>query len=183
MSRLARNLVWYLLAALLLPLGVRAQQETAELSLRDSVGRQHSLTEYRGKIVVLNFWATWCVPCKDEMPIFADMQRRHSEQGLIVVAASLDDSSTQQYIPRFARSYKMDFPILLEATTDHMRSLGLGEAVPSTAFIDRDGHIVARIMGQATRSDVVSRVEWLLNNRQGTAPEPLLDHTGAKKKR
>jgi peroxiredoxin len=166
MSRLARNLVWYLLAALLLPLGVRAQQETAELSLRDSVGRQHSLTEYRGKIVVLNFWATW-----------------YSEQGLIVVAASLDDSSTQQYIPRFARSYKMDFPILLEATTDHMRSLGLGEAVPSTAFIDRDGHIVARIMGQATRSDVVSRVEWLLNNRQGTAPEPLLDHTGAKKKR
>ena len=169
-----------------LPLFLPAQQEMPgrppELGLRDSGGQQHSLADYHEKIVILNFWATWCIPCKNEMPVFSEVQRRYGPEGVQVLAASLDDSSTKQYVPRFAHSYKMDFPILLDATADHMQKLGLGEVAPSTAFLDRDGHIVFRILGQASRSDVESRVQWLLGNRQGTAPEALLDHSGKKKR-
>src|SRR5207247_389832 len=99
--------VWLRLFAAVaaLSLSLPAQQELPELALPDAGGREHSLAAYRGKIVILNFWATWCVPCKDEMPVLAEAQRRFGEQGVVVLAASLDDNSTQQFIPRFARSY------------------------------------------------------------------------------
>jgi peroxiredoxin len=146
------------------------------LSLSDTSGSSQSLADYRGKIVVLNFWATWCVPCKDEMPIFVDVAHRYADRSLVVLAASLDDERTRKYIPQFARSYKMKFPILTGADAGSMRQFGLDEIVPSTVFVDRDGTVAARIIGQAKRKDVMERIEWLLGTRDGKAPPAVLDH-------
>lgn len=145
------------------------------LELRDIEGNTHSLSQYRGKIVVLNFWATWCVPCKTEMPIFVDVYRKYRDRGVVVLAASLDDESTRHYVSRYARTYKMEFPILLDASVDTMHSLGLGDSVPSTVFLDSDGNIAGKIVGQAQRKDVVHRLEWLLGNHEGQPPQPLTD--------
>ena len=132
-----------------------------QLSLKDVHGNTHTLVDYRGKIVVLNFWATWCVPCKQEMPIFVDINKKYRDRGVAVIAASLDDDSTRKYIASFASTFKMDFPILVDANSDIMHELGLGESIPSTIFLDAEGNVVGKILGQARRKDVFRRVEWL----------------------
>jgi len=145
---------------LLAVLGFRPVQP--ELSLNDIQGKRHSLSDYRGKIVVLNFWATWCVGCKQEMPIFVDISKKYRDRGVVVLAASVDDETTKKYISRFSHSYKMDFPILLDANVDMMHELGLTDALPSTVFLDAEGNIVGRIAGTAKRKDAFERVEKLL---------------------
>jgi peroxiredoxin len=146
-------------------------EEKPELTLKDSQGTVRSLADYRGKIVLLNFWATWCIPCKEEMPIFSEVDKRYREQGVAVLAASVDDPRTKKYIKQFARSYRMNFPILVDASPEDMKRVGLGEAVPSTLFVDRDGTVAGRILGQAGKKDILSRIEWLLGERRGQPPE------------
>lgn len=153
----------YLTIALLLAaMGFRPVQPA--LSLNDTQGKHHSLSDYRGKIVVLNFWATWCVGCKQEMPIFVDVNKKYRDRGVIVLAASVDDESTKKYVPQFMRSYKMDFPVLLDASADMMHEIGLGDALPSTVFLDAEGNVVGKISGTAKKKDVLERVEKLLAN-------------------
>jgi len=150
--------IFFLLAAL----GFRPVQP--ELSLNDTQGRHHTLSDYRGKIVVLNFWATWCVGCKQEMPIFVDVNKKYREKGVVVLAASVDDQSTKKYIAPFMHSYKMDFPVLLDANADMMHEVGLGDALPSTVFLNAQGTVVGKIAGTAKRKDVLEHVEKLLAN-------------------
>ena len=153
----------YLAIALLLAaIGSRPLQP--ELSLSDTQGSHHSLSDYRGKIVVLNFWATWCVGCKQEMPIFVDVHKKYGDRGVVVLAASVDDESTKKYVPQFMRSYKMDFPVLLDANAGIMHDVGLGDALHSTVFLDAEGNVVGMITGAAKRKDVLERVEKLLAN-------------------
>ena len=145
---------------LLVAMGLRPVQP--ELSLNDTQGKHHSLSDYRGKIVVLNFWATWCVGCKQEMPVFIDVYKKYRDRGVIVLAASVDDESTKKYVPQYMRSYKMDFPVLLDANAGIMHDIGLGDALPSTVFLDVEGNVVGTIAGTAKRKDVLERVEKLL---------------------
>ena len=160
----------------------------ANLTLNDLKGQQQSLAQYRGKIVVLNFWATWCIPCLDEMPILTELQRRYETQGVQVIGASADEPSTQKAIPSFLRKRKIDFPVWLGATTADMQRLALGEALPATAIIDRDGQIVGRILGPVEKEDLQHRIEWLLGARQSPAPPAVVNnidklkqsHTGHK---
>lgn len=145
------------------------------LELKDVQGNVHNLAQYRGKIVVLNFWATWCVPCKTEMPIFVDVNKKYRDRGVVVLAASMDDESTRQYISQYAHVYKMEFPILVGASSDTMHGLGLGDGIPSTVFLDSNGNIVGRIVGQAQKKDVLRRIEWLLGNHEGEPPQVVTD--------
>jgi len=165
------------LMTLLLCLGSAFAQPQPELKLKDIDGKTHSLSEYHGKIVVLNFWATWCVPCKEEMPIFSEADKRYRQRGVVVLAASLDDDRTRKYVEKFAHAYKMDFTILMDATSANMQQMGLGDAVPSTVFFDENGNAVARIKGQAHKRDVFSNIEQLLNHTgdagaKGGKPSP-----------
>ena len=162
---------------LLLPSCLGQTADHPELTLKDIHGVAHSIEDYRGKIVVLNFWATWCIPCKEEMPIFGEVDKRYWDRGVVVLAASLDEQKTKKYINQFARSYKMNFPILLDATPDDMKRVGLGEMVPSTLFVDRNGAVAGKILGQASKKDVLPRVEWLLGDRQGEPPQAVTDNT------
>lgn len=168
----------YLIALLLVTAGLRPASPNFEL--KDVQGNSHNLSTYHGKIVVLNFWATWCVPCKSEMPIFVEVYKKYRDRGVVVLAASVDDESTGKYVAQYARIYKMDFPILVNANTDMMRELGLGEAVPSTLFFDPDGNVAGKILGQAKKKDVIHRIEWLLGNHQGQAPEAVTDTVSKK---
>ena len=152
-----------------------AQEPLADLRLREYNGPERGLEEYRGKIVILNFWATWCEPCRDEMPLFVAAHARYGESGVIVIGASADDESTQARIPGFQRKMRIGFPIWVGATTEHMERLGLGTGLPATAFIGRGGEIVSRVLGPVTREELELRIEYLLGVPGARVPEPLLD--------
>jgi peroxiredoxin len=137
-------------------------QSSPELSLKDATGKTYNLSDYRGKIVVLNFWATWCVPCKEEMPLFTEAHKRYSQRGLVILAASLDDDRTRKYVAKFVHAFKMEFPVLVDATTTTMQQMGLGDSVPSTVFIDEKGNLAGKIVGQADKKDLQGRIEKLL---------------------
>ena len=155
-----------------------AQDAAPALSLRDVDAYPAALEQYRGKIVVLNFWATWCGPCADEMPWLADIQKSYGDRGVVVVGVALDDSTTQSKIPKFIRKKKVNFPIWLGGTTDDLKRFGLGEALPATTFINREGHIEGRVLGMLRKKDLTHRVEWLLGNREGDPPKPLVNNLG-----
>ena len=145
------------------------------LSLPDLSGNPQTLEQYRGRIVVLNFWATWCVPCRAEMPLLVDIQNRYAPRGVVVVGASADDESTKDQIKPFIEKLRITFPIWTGATTPQMEQLGLGAALPATAIIDQQGQIAFRIIGILERKDLTRRLDYLLSGRQGKAPEPLID--------
>jgi thiol-disulfide isomerase/thioredoxin len=164
------------LALLTLSLAAAKEAPKAELNLKDSQGQKVRLRDLRGKIVVLNFWATWCGPCKAELPLLVEAEQNYGARGVIFIAASLDDDQTKAQIPAFVAAHKVGFPIWIGATGDDLAKLGMGEAVPATAFLDPEGHIVARVLGQLRQEEVRERLDWLLGNRNGTTPDPLVKH-------
>src|ERR1700758_5133394 len=169
--------------AFVLLLGTRefAGQDAGQLSLRDTQGNTQDLAKYKGKIVVLNFWATWCVPCQREMPLLAKMQKKYEDKGVVVLGASVDDEKSQPLVRAFAEKNQIGFPLLLGATTDQMQQLQLGEAIPATAFFDADGNLVARILGELDKSDLEKRLEWMVGKHHRQAPPAFV--TGFQKKR
>ncbi len=169
-------LVLAVLFATAFPPSALAQDPAPPFELTDHTGQVQRLEDYRGKIVVLNFWATWCVPCAQEMPIFVDAQKRFGSNGVVVLAASLDDEQTKANIPEFMRRRKMTFPVLLGATAEHLELFGLDQALPATVFFNRQGQIVSRILGEAKKGHVFDRIEWLLGLRRGKPPAALLDN-------
>jgi thiol-disulfide isomerase/thioredoxin len=166
-----------ILTALMLPLfGASKEPAKAELNLKGMNGQKVHLRDYRGKAVVLNFWATWCGPCKAELPMLVEAAKTYESRGVVFVAVSLDDEKTRQLVPAFVSAHQIGFPVWLGATGDDLAKLGLGEAVPATAFLDQDGHILARILGQLRQEDLKERLDWLTGDKTGTPPEALVKH-------
>src|SRR5258707_15769806 len=84
---------------------------TADLMLRDLNGKRVHLQDYRGQIVVLNFWATWCGPCTREMPLLMATEREYGSRGVAFIGASLDDWKTRKNVPKFVNEYQLSFPV------------------------------------------------------------------------
>jgi thiol-disulfide isomerase/thioredoxin len=156
------------------------KDDRAELSLKDLSGKRVHLSDYRDKIVVLNFWATWCGPCKAEMPRLVEAEKQYSKRGIVFIAASLDDRKGRGRIPDFARQHQISFPIWIGATVDDLSKLGMGEGLPGTAFIAEDGRIVARVLGEIRQEEIKERLEWLTQGRGTPAPQALVNHLGDK---
>ena len=153
-----------------------AAEKPAEIRLTGLDGKKVRLSEYRGKIVVLNFWATWCGPCREEMPMMVEAEKTWGPKGIVFIAASLDDNKTKKDIPAFLERYHVGFPVWTGASSDELDKLRLGNGVPDTAFLDKDGMIVARVLGEIRRNELDERLNWLTGDRQSAAPTALVDH-------
>jgi thiol-disulfide isomerase/thioredoxin len=164
------------LAALVSALAFCADAPKADLTLKDANGQKVRLRDLRGKPVVVNFWATWCVPCKAEMPMLVDMEKQYATRGVLFIAASLDEAKTKARIPEFVAEQKIAFPVWYGATADDLDHLKLGDAAPATAFLDAEGHIVARILGQARPEEVKERLDWLTGDQSAPPPQPVVKH-------
>ena len=171
---------WVLAAAFaitVLPLA-SAADEPPDLSLQDVTGASQGLSQYRGKIVVLNFWATWCGPCAEEMPMLVKAQKRYGDRGLVVVGVSLDEDSARAQVEKSAKKKKVNFPVWVGGTVEDLKRLGLGEALPATLFLDADGRIVGRVLGMLRKGDLRYRIEWMLGDTKGEPPAPLVNNLG-----
>lgn len=150
------------------------KESPAELNLVDLDGKKVHLKDYRSKIVVLNFWATWCGPCKDEMPMFVEVEKEWTRKGVVFIGASLDDKKTIKAIPEFLQKYRIDFPVWTGTTGDDLDRLNMGEAVPDTAFLDESGVIVSRVQGEIKKAELLERLEWLTGDKKAPAPKALV---------
>ena len=132
--------------------------------LRNIKGNYESLDSYRGGVVVLNFWATWCAPCRIEMPSFEKLYRRYRSEGVTVLAITLDKNSENK-IKSFVDEYGLSFPILLDEKGEVER-LYPSMTIPFTYIIDRQGRIVARVDGAKNweSSETFEAIEYLLKN-------------------
>ena len=148
------------LTAIVQPMSRR--QPAPELHLRDGSGHVVSLKSYRGKIVVLDFWATWCHGCKEEIPWFAEFQRKYEAQGVNVIGVSLDDEGWKVVKP-FMKSAAIPYTIILgdQATA---KEYGI-QAMPDTFLIDRKGRIAAKYAGLVSRADVDANLRALLEEK------------------
>jgi len=130
----------------------------SDLQLPGTDGASHRLSDWNGKLVLLNFWATWCGPCREEMPLLDHTGAKWADAGLRVVGVAIDDSeAVQQYL----RDYPVRYPILIGDSIDPDPSLVFGDTrsvLPFSVLIDRDGKILAQRAGSFTPS---SLAEWL----------------------
>ncbi len=123
-----------------------------DFSLPDRSGRAVSLADYRGQVVLLNFWATWCSPCKREMPWLIELQNQYRDRGFTVMGVSLDDDGWTS-VARYLDEQSINYPVVL-ATEDVLRSYGGVGAVPMTFVIDRAGRIAATHLGLLDKDQI-----------------------------
>lgn len=143
------------------------------LDLKNLDGQKQKLADLRGQIVVLNFWATWCAPCQEELPRLSSLAQDYSGKNVHFVAISIDEAKNHSKIQPTLEKENVKLETWVGATTDTMAGFGLGDIVPGTVIVDEQGEIIARIMGEARDEDVRSAVDWLLNGRSGPAPAAM----------
>jgi peroxiredoxin len=138
-----------------------------DFSLASLDGKTTHLSDFRGKAVLLNFWATWCGPCKIEMPWFVDFQKQYGAQGLQIVGVAMDDASTED-IAKFAHDMSVNYPILIgkEAVGDQYGGV---PALPESFLISRDGKIMDKIIGLRGKAEIEDAIKKALDTRPATS--------------
>lgn len=129
--------------------------------VRDIRGRTARLSDYKGKVVLLNFWATWCAPCRAEMPDLIRLQNEYQSRGLQVIGMTCPDYRRSD-VSRIASTLKLNYPILL-ASRELAEKYGVSDVLPSTIVIDRTGKIRARILGILEPEEFEQSVRPLLD--------------------
>ena len=137
-----------------------------DFTLQTVDGKPVKLSDYRGKAVLLNFWATWCPPCKVEMPWFEDLQKQYGKDGLVVLGIAMDDSEPAT-IAKFASELGVNYEVLL-GTDQVSDDYGDVQYLPTTFYIGRDGTIVDKMTGLLERQDIEAAVKKAL----GSSPTP-----------
>ena len=180
MQRLRTRLVLLIVVGMVLV--ARAGDAAPELALRDLAGAEHKLAEYRGKPVVLNFWATWCVPCAAEMPLLNEMQKRYKSR-VLFLAASVDDDDMKPEVEAFIKKHQAEaLTVMMGASIDSLREFGLKQVMPGTVFIDAEGKIVDRVSGKLQRADFTARLKKLAGEPDpATVPPQKTKKNSAKK--
>jgi cytochrome c biogenesis protein CcmG/thiol:disulfide interchange protein DsbE len=137
-----------------------------DFELRDGSGKLVKLSDYRGKVVLLDFWATWCGPCNIEIPWFEEFERKYKDRGFEVLGVSMDDDGWKAITP-FAAEKKINYRIVLgnDKTADQYGSV---EALPTTFVIDRNGRIAKTFVGLSDKKEFQDVIEKLLEAPAGS---------------
>lgn len=138
-------------------------------------GKQVKLSDLRGKAVLLNFWATWCGPCRVEIPWFMELEKQYGPKGFVIVGVSMDDDPKKD-VPKFAEEMKIDYPILVGNETVADQYGGV-EGLPVTFFIDRDGKIVKKALGLTSHSEIEDGIKEALSS-SGTSQSAVSHSPG-----
>ena len=147
----------------------KERHEAPDFALKDADGKTVRLSEYRGKVVLLDFWATWCPPCKLEIPWLIDIERKNKNRGFEVLGVSMDDEGWEVVKP-FMKEVGMNYRVVI-GNDSTAEMYGNVESLPETFLIDRQGKIAAIHIGLASRKDFEDEVAQLLESKSGLVPD------------
>ncbi len=142
-----------------------AHAKTANLGLtfKDIQGKSVTLSDYKGKVILLDFWATWCPPCRKEIPGYIELYNTYKSRGLIVIGVAMDDAEDIADVKRYAAQIKMTYPVLVGAGREDDLKPSFGELpLPTSFVIARDGSICDRHDGLTAKAQVEREITALL---------------------
>lgn len=159
---MVRRIVVVLLLLVALPSTGSGQEvrKAPSLVLKDLQGRTVRLSDYKGKVVLINFWATWCPPCRAEIPDLVKIQREYKDQGLRVIGITYPPEKLEE-VRRFIREFRLNYPVAL-GTKETKALFDQGETLPITVVIDREGNIRELIEGILLPEEFEQKIKPLL---------------------
>ncbi|MFP5113448.1 thiol-disulfide oxidoreductase ResA [Bacillaceae bacterium C204] len=125
--------------------------QAPDFALVDMQGNKHQLSDYKGQGVFLNFWGTWCPPCKKEMPYINNQYHQYKDKGVQVLTVDIQESELA--VNQFAERLKLDFPIMIDTDKEVMNTYGI-DPLPATFLIDKNGKVVEYYTGELTEEKV-----------------------------
>jgi len=128
--------------------------------LKDLEGKTVKSSDFKGKVVILDFWATWCPPCRAEIPHFVDLQKTYGDKGLTVIGVSLDEGGPK-VVKEFSQKFKVNYPMVM-GNDKIVSDYGGVEGIPTTFVIDRQGRIVNKHVGYADKETFEKEIKPLL---------------------
>ena len=138
-----------------------AKKANLDFTLKDMHGATVKLADFKGKPILLNYWATWCGPCKAEIPALNDLYAQYKDQGLAIVGISVDDD--EPTLLEFSKNFPMSYTVVTaREQEDALEAAGPVWGYPTTFFIGRDGSICGKHMGPATKEDFEREIKALL---------------------
>ena len=146
-----------MLFAPLLVFSFSAQAEPAEFMLPDMKDKQHKLSDYRGKWVVVNYWATWCPPCLTEIPELVEFHEDHKDKDAVVLGVNFEDIGLEG-LKRFSEEYFMNYPVL-RTKPSGSSALGVIPGLPTTYIVSPKGEIIARQVGPVTAKSIADFID------------------------
>jgi thiol-disulfide isomerase/thioredoxin len=153
-----------IIAVVFLVVGGNAQsskrQKAPNFSLSTQNGKMIELAKLKGKVVLVNFWATWCPPCRAEIPDFIDVYNTYKSKGFEIVGIALDEEGWDKVAP-FMKEAKINYPIVL-GSRDIIQAYGGIEGIPTTFMVDKDGYIVGQQVGTLTKSALLNALKKYL---------------------
>jgi len=141
-------------------IAAEARAAAPSWELNDVGGKPLKLSDFKGKVVILDFWATWCPPCRAEIPGFVALQNKYADKGLTVIGVSVDEQGPSVVKP-FMRQLKMNYPVVM-ADQKIIADYGGIEAIPTTFIIDREGAIVSVHQGYTDGATLEKEIQSLL---------------------
>lgn len=131
-----------------------------EFSLKDASGIKRKLSDFRGSVVIIDFWATWCPPCREEIPHFVELYNQYKDQGLEIIGVSMDQSP-ERVIPGFIEKNNINYTILFGEDKVYDLYGGIN-AIPTTFIVDKDGNLVRKYMGYKEKGVFEQDIKELL---------------------
>jgi len=136
------------------------QASYKDFTLKDLSGNEVSLSDFAGKVIVLNFWATWCPPCRTEIPDFVEIYNKYKDMGVVFLGVSLDED--REALEKFIYDYKINYPIVLDNQDDNVAVNWGVNAIPTTFFLDSNGNVVGSQVGQMSKSRLETVIKSLV---------------------
>jgi thiol-disulfide isomerase/thioredoxin len=141
------------------------QQKAPNFSLKSANGKSYKLSTFKGKVVIVNFWATWCGPCRKEIPDFIEVYKKYKNKGLVIIGVSVDKDGWSAVTP-FVDSTKINYPVVL-ANQKVVENYGGVEAIPTTFIVDKKGYIADQQIGMMSLKDLEAKLQPLLKTPRG----------------
>ncbi|MBA7465960.1 Thiol-disulfide oxidoreductase ResA [subsurface metagenome] len=134
--------------------------DAPDFTLPDLEGNSLTLSDFKGRVIILNFWATWCPPCRKEIPDFVELYEKYKDEGLLIIGVNLDRGDSRT-VKQFSKNYKINYPIVL-GNVNVTQDYGGIRGIPTTFVIDRKGNIKKKYVGYRPKATFEGVVKILL---------------------